>query len=335
VTSQEAIFVVQIGIDILFKIMDELDQARDLVLLGSTSNHFRTGMKKWLKSNTYKFATAHGIEFPEWLFKAIERNNSIVSGPDVLRVWMANCPQTNRLEIYSPNDPASYTRIIDHLSDTEGFEVQQVFDQSGGHTFKEVYQDFEFGKTVQAVVGLKKTDKGTERVYDCIVVISKSPDTAVVTVTELMSTLFMNFITGTAVVSLYPSYTFYREGLINYDGPVTAESMEVTKTFKEGGMTMKNSVGIEHKCGNHQLCPNTIRHFTDNRAYCVNLANLNAAANVPAIPAKPLVYWRLRCGGMCGEGIPEAYQTESIAVIYGTHRYTCSEYMPTRPNETY
>ncbi|KAJ2920515.1 hypothetical protein H1R20_g16579, partial [Candolleomyces eurysporus] len=330
VPGQEARFVVKIDIDLLFKIMDELELPKELIYLGMTCNHFRMALKKRLQSNTYKYATAHGVEFPDWIMKKLEHTNSIIAGPDVLSVWMNIPSLTDRLEIFCPNDPLAFTAVIDHLTDTEGFEVINVVNPGpkSSAEFREVYRDMEFGKTVHAIVGLTKVDKGRGKDHGCIVVISKSPDTPIITVTEMMTTIFMNFITGSAVVCLYPCYTFYGEGLMNYDGPVAPEAMDITALFKRAGMKLKNTArGIaDHKCGSHHLCPNTIRHFTDNRSFCINIGNNQTTVLQPAILSKPLVYWRLRCGGMCGEKIPEAIQTESIAIIYGTTNYTYGEY---------
>jgi hypothetical protein len=119
--------------------------------------------------------------------------------------------------------------------------------------FREVYNDFDFGKTVQAVLIMEKQVKAEKTSHQCAVFISQSSNTPIITVTELMTTLFINFITGSSVVSLYSAYTFHRKGLMNYDGPVLPKSMVVTEKFQEAGFQLKTQVKHTRKCGFHHL----------------------------------------------------------------------------------
>ncbi|KAJ2919565.1 hypothetical protein MD484_g788, partial [Candolleomyces efflorescens] len=302
--SRESKFVTLIGVDILFQILDKANSPKDVNSLSRTSTHFRAGTGRWHQSNAFKFASSHGVDHPAWLLNALSRTDSIISGPDVLSVWIPDSPLTGRLEVFTPNRPNAYREMIDHLVDTEGFEIQDVkLHDNEKNAFREVYEDFDFGATVQAVLTLEK----------------HSPDTPIITVAELMTTLFMNFITGSSIVSLYPVHMFRRKGLMNYDGPVLAKSMKITELFQQAGFQLKTEVKHKQKCGFSHCCPNTIRHYTDGRTHATDIINpfdiIRPHAN------KPLAFWRLRCGGMCGTRIAEPMQMEAIAVIYGTAKY--------------
>ncbi|KAJ2912352.1 hypothetical protein MD484_g8057, partial [Candolleomyces efflorescens] len=206
--------------------------------------------------------------------------------------------------------------MIDHMVDTEGFEIQevQIMDPEK-NLFRSVYNDFDFGSTVQAALTMQKTVKEETKTHICILIISQSPDTPIITVTELMTTMFMNFITGNAIVCMYPAFTFRGTGLMNYDGPVMPKSMGVTEIYQKAGFLLKTETRHKKKCGFHHLCPNTIRHYTDGQCHMTNI--INPFATSTAETSKPLVFWRLRCGEVMASS-PSSSRTLSPVKLFET-----------------
>lgn len=324
-----------LDLNILFYIMDKADEPQDLYALSQTSWHFFIALKQWLISNTEKMMSRNGIQDPLRLMDSLLQTNSIVSGPECLAVWYPLIPPTGRLEIFAAkpvdgNPPA----IIDHLTKVEKFSISKVdpIGKPEGGIFSKVYGDMEFGRTVSQVISLTKKATKKEPGGKCIVIVSKSHDTPLVTITELPSTLFMNCVDGISAVSLYPLYTFQGVGLMNYDGPVQASSITSTQPFHSLGFKfltqLDSKIASHHNCGHHHLCPHTIRNTVSGKLGWTNIRNPYGTKFGEGDHMKRFMIWRLRCAGMCGDTVPEPELMEALLIVYTTQTFHYGKHSP-------
>ncbi|KAF6765477.1 hypothetical protein DFP72DRAFT_1058061 [Ephemerocybe angulata] len=279
--------------------------------------------------NVVKLFARNGIDYSAFMLNVLRRTGSVISGPDALTAWYPTAPPSGRMEIFCPNMPGAYTGMIDHLTMAEGFEVEDVIhpDRSQNpHAFQAIYSDRAFGRTVKAAITMKKSRPTVLTQFTCIILICSSTDSPLPTVMELPSTLFMNAITGSSLVSFYPGYTFNAEGLMNYEDPVLPRSIPSTNKFQNANfnvlMKIPRPFATDHRCGFHYLCPNMLRNTLDNRSAITDITRVYEDDPIPQKAGRRLVVWRLRCAGKCGEGmLPEPYQMESVVAVYVTQNF--------------
>ncbi|KAJ3507010.1 hypothetical protein NMY22_g17070 [Coprinellus aureogranulatus] len=258
--SQEGAIVTKFALDIIFQVMDQIEDLQDLAHLSQTNWHFQIAQILWAKSNSEKMVARNGIQNTQNLMAALDQTNSIVTGPECLAIWYPYIPTYGRLEIFTPHPGGSEVPpIVTYLVKKEQFKIdaRPFISQP-----EDLYQETEPGRTVSRIITLtKRPTKKNAAEGICVVVVSHSPDMPMITMAEMPSTLFMNCITGTSVVCLYPDYTFKRVGLMNYDGPVCATIMKTTKTFIPLGFTfvtkLSEPYASAHICGYDHKCPYT------------------------------------------------------------------------------
>lgn len=323
-----------INLDILFHILGWAVETgyMEVHMLGMTSRHFQAVVKTWLKSNVIKLLSRNGIDYPEFLLSALGRTKSMIAGPDTLAVWYPRYQIAGRLEVFCCNEEESYHTMLGYLTGTEGFDVADVVHPANADDwetpFGMVYQEDRFGRTVRAVVMLEKEAIGREKPIRAALVISQAKESPLVTVAEMPSTMFMNVISGQTLTVLYPAYTFSKEGLINYDGMVRVSPVQCVKEAQESGfIAIRGRIPdgriANHKfCGQHHMCPMTIRNSLDNRSSHTTLTMPNGRQGTEEGKQRPLVMWRLRCAVGCGgENVPEPSQDMGIVALYSTQSY--------------
>ncbi|KAJ3531479.1 hypothetical protein NMY22_g8135 [Coprinellus aureogranulatus] len=323
-TSQEGAIVTKFALDIIFQVMDQIEDLQDLAHLSQTNWHFHIAQILWAKSNSEKMVARNGIQNTQNLMAALDQTNSIVTGPECLAIWYPNIPTYGRLEIFTPHPGGSKVPpIVTYLVKKEQFKID-------ARPFitrpEDLYQETEFGRTVSQIITLtKRPTKKNAAEGICVVVVSHSPDTAMVTMAEMPSTLFMNCITGTSVVCLYPDYTFKRVGLMNYDGPVCATIMKTTKPFIPLGFTfvtkLSEPYASAHICGYDHKCPYTIQNSMSGKTSWTNIHQPYSTDTKDVKMANRFIVWRLRCAGMCGDKVPEADIMEALTILYITLNY--------------
>ncbi|KAJ3532605.1 hypothetical protein NMY22_g7670 [Coprinellus aureogranulatus] len=308
--------------------MDQVDNIQDLTRLSLASWHFHIALKLWFKSNAEKMMVKNGIQNPGRLVEALEDTNSIIAGPECLTVWYPSLPSTGRMEIFVPKPTNSdIPPIVSHLIKEQKFKVDKIPAVSQPH---DLYQDQEFGRTVTQLITLtKRATKKDPSSGKCVVVVSKSPDTALITVTEMPTTLFMNCVTGSSVICLYPHFTFSEMGIMNYDGPVRHDILPPTQSLNGMGFTLitklQEPLATSHICGQDHRCPYTVRNSMDGKAYWNDI--FTPYNNQPKSKRRGnrFMLWRLRCAGMCGDQVPETDVMEALIIVYATQNFHYSK----------
>ncbi|TEB28553.1 hypothetical protein FA13DRAFT_1711837 [Coprinellus micaceus] len=153
----------------------------------------------------------------------------------------------------------------------------------------------------------KKAKDG--RILEVLILGTWKGKTVVGAVTELPSTLLMNFISGDGFHSLYPILTSGRKGILNLPLDVklggvgaNAVSVPLLEDLQRGGFELiadpVDAVG-QHCCGLHIDCPLAVRKFPGPPVFSVNFAPVrNCRGNGMSLPS-PVVYV-LRSGLACG-----------------------------------
>ncbi|KAJ3533823.1 hypothetical protein NMY22_g7178 [Coprinellus aureogranulatus] len=281
---------------------------------------------EWLRN----FAIKHG-----WLFLSLmDINAAILSGPGLLGVLFPESIDAldrmgckNRLEIHLPRSKIGISVISDFLSGL-GYYLQVMLEYPAAqHWCKVVLGYHYFGWTLQAVWNWAKLkDDGT--VTEITIFVSQSSESAIGTVVEQPSTLFMNYIAEGHITVMYPTLTLNRRAIIN--GPCIRET-EYSFIYPLASARFQHTTSLNflpgyanHKCGVDLACPNRTRQLHDTHSRHIPFKCEGTAP----LSRGPFVEWRLKCVASCEQPKPYSPHTHRRPrytvghIIWGEHRLT-------------
>jgi hypothetical protein len=261
---------------------------------------------------------------------------ALVTGPAMLKILFPACGDAlasvnhaNRLEIHIPStqQALSVSRL---LLTKSGFQPHPPPIASPIEYAKNVLGYPLFGRTVRAIHNWTLT-KPHGAPVECSVVVNISPLSALPTILEYPSTLFMNFLFDGHLHILYPSLTLQRRSLLNVfpkSHSVPAGEGRSPDWFAAALASAKFTIyrslndipsHASHRCSTISGCPATPRSFCDR--HTVRIKFLDRAPDEGPLSI-PFVAWYLKCCASCGSSVDAR---EEIPMDYTMGQYVVHE----------
>ncbi|KAJ3518796.1 hypothetical protein NMY22_g13503 [Coprinellus aureogranulatus] len=257
-----------------------------------------------------------GCAHPEHFLDLAEKHGALVSGPALAPVlhpsledeaWMQGW--SCRMEIHIPRGKAGCGAVMGALKDM-GYYLDYDVEREDVKGWANAYLQYpQFGTTVHRIFHLFRQAADGEPSTECIIFENVYGSSALTSVVEQPTTLFMNYAYGGKITILYPSLTLKGQGLINISQwRRQEETLNAILPLRKAGLTVKwtlKSIRPDgHRCGTDGDCPGRIREEVDDvkaelRFEGVDKMRAARERRASKHTTAPYVAWRLRCAASC------------------------------------